>query len=218
MKKVKEADIKSLMETPTDFPRIIFRFLMSPTSSTCSTESNKYLSQISFCKNKLSGQAFSQKAIIDDSLKEETLPCDIVIPCIGFKSLPLKGEPFDEKNNIIPNSGGCVLTGPGAREYYLGKYVAGWIKTGPVGVLDATFRSSEETFNNIRLHIENDKLSKKPDPRAEIEKIIESSNAFVTSFDDFLRLDKEEIRLGELERRSRIKFNSVDSIKEFLSS
>lgn len=32
-------------------------------------------------------------------------------------------------------------------------YAVGWIKTGPKGIVDTTFKNAEETVNNIRIHV-----------------------------------------------------------------
>jgi adrenodoxin-NADP+ reductase len=39
-----------------------------------------------------------------------------------------------------------------------GLYVCGWLKRGPVGIIDATLRDTKETFGVLRHHIETDLL------------------------------------------------------------
>ena len=44
----------------------------------------------------------------------------------------------------------------------LGVYAVGWCKNGPKGVLDETLLTCEETFNNLRIHMDNGILTEKP--------------------------------------------------------
>ena len=46
----------------------------------------------------------------------------------------------------------------------VGQYAVGWCKTGPRGVIDQTLLSCEETFNNIRIHLEKGLLLEKTMP------------------------------------------------------
>ncbi len=88
------------------------------------------------------------------------MDCDILLRSIGYKSKPIEGLIFDENNNIVPNSNGCVIS---AVVYYsieililikehddmveVGLYVTGWLKTGPVGVVDTTLKDSLVKFS-----------------------------------------------------------------------
>ena len=66
----------------------------------------------------------------------------------------MEGVPFDEKKSVIPHEVGCVLD-PETGKLQVGLYVAGWIKRGPVGIIDATLRDSLETFRMLKHHMEN---------------------------------------------------------------
>ncbi len=54
------------------------------------------------------------------------IPCGLVIPAVGYRSIAVEGLPFDEKSATIPNHDGRVEPGI---------YVVGWIKRGPSGVI-----------------------------------------------------------------------------------
>jgi len=69
----------------------------------------------------------------------------------------MDGVPFDSRRCVIPHEFGCVKdmeTG----KLNVGLYVAGWIKRGPVGIVDATLRDSMETFKMVKHHLESDML------------------------------------------------------------
>ena len=48
-----------------------------------------------------------------------------------------------------------------SEELDIGLYCAGWVKRGPVGIIDATLRDSMETFKMIKHHLESDMLPEK---------------------------------------------------------
>jgi NADPH-dependent glutamate synthase beta subunit-like oxidoreductase len=75
------------------------------------------------------------------------LKCDVLVKSIGYKSLAIEGAPFDEKTNTIPHEKGCVKRQNGHLDH--GLYVAGWVKRGPVGIIDATLRDASETYKTI---------------------------------------------------------------------
>ena len=54
------------------------------------------------------------------------IPCGLVVACIGYKSSPLGGLPFDERNGVFRNEDGRVAPGV---------YAVGWAKRGPTGVI-----------------------------------------------------------------------------------
>lgn len=91
----------------------------------------------------------------------------MLIKSIGYKSLAMPDVPFDKKKNIIPNSFGCIKNTE-TDKLEVGLYCAGWVKRGPVGIIDATLRDSMETFRMIKHHLENDLLTEKLTPREEI--------------------------------------------------
>ncbi len=62
-----------------------------------------------------------------------TIPAQLVLVSIGYKSKPLEGAPFDQSKGVIPNVAGRVLAEQGSSEVQPGLYVCGWLKRGPSG-------------------------------------------------------------------------------------
>ena len=85
------------------------------------------------------------------------LECDALVKSIGYRSVKIDGVPFDEKRSVIPHQYGCVRD-PESDTLLVGLYCAGWIKRGPVGIIDATLRDAMETFRMIKHHLEHDML------------------------------------------------------------
>ena len=55
-----------------------------------------------------------------------SIPADIVISCIGYRSSPIDGVPFDERAGRFANDEGRILPG---------LYCVGWAKRGPTGTI-----------------------------------------------------------------------------------
>ena len=110
---------------------------------------------------RLEGDKEKQKAYASDEPDSEilqNLECQTLIKSIGYKSLQISDDiPFDSRRNVIPHRFGCVHD-PLTDKINVGLYVAGWIKRGPVGIIDATLRDSMETFRMIKNHLEHDLL------------------------------------------------------------
>ncbi len=54
------------------------------------------------------------------------IPADIVVSCIGYRSSPIDGVPFDERQGRFANDDGRILPG---------LYCVGWAKRGPTGTI-----------------------------------------------------------------------------------
>lgn len=55
-----------------------------------------------------------------------TIPCSLVVTCIGYKTSPIPGVPFDESAGRFANDGGRILPG---------LYCVGWARRGPSGTI-----------------------------------------------------------------------------------
>ena len=55
-----------------------------------------------------------------------TIPADLVVTCIGYRSTPIDGVPFDEKGGRFANDDGRISAG---------LYCVGWAKRGPTGTI-----------------------------------------------------------------------------------
>jgi ferredoxin--NADP+ reductase len=58
--------------------------------------------------------------------RKEKLKADLVISCIGYRSVPIPGVPFDERAGRFANDEGRILPG---------LYCVGWAKRGPSGTI-----------------------------------------------------------------------------------
>lgn len=123
----------------------------------------------------------------EDALRH--LKCDALIKSIGYKSVEMEGVPFDHRRNVIPHEFGCVKDTESG-QLLVGLYVAGWIKRGPVGIVDATLRDSMETFKMLKHHLENDMLPEKTASIDETKALFKQGSS--STENDFSVIDKSK--------------------------
>jgi ferredoxin--NADP+ reductase len=137
----------------------------------------------------------------------ETLPVGMVVRAVGYRSLPLKDLPFDERNGIIPNRGGRVLD-PATSETIPGLYVAGWVKRGPTGLIGSNKPDGLETAQAMLADV----AAATPAPvaeRAGIDSTLAARGIRVVDFAAWQRLDKLEVERGKPHGRPRVKFSRI---------
>ena len=72
----------------------------------------------------------------------EDVPAGLVVRSIGYRARALPGVPFDPARSSVPNAAGRVIGRPGL-------YVAGWLRSGPVGVIASTLGNAHETADAV---------------------------------------------------------------------
>ena len=208
---INHSDLESLYNDQSDkkTKNIIFRFLLGPKSTVTSQGDN--LEKLVCDRMRLTGDVpYNQKASVDSHAGREEIPCDMIVTCVGYYSLPIEGTSkiFDQKNRVMSNSHGCVLVESQSDKFMMGVYCSGWVKTGARGIIDATMKGSEETYVNLKHHLKNHRLVEKEDPISEILASLEKSGKKTVSFDDWLRIDELEREKGKASGRIRLKFNN----------
>ena len=101
----------------------------------------------------------------------------------------------------------------------LGHYTAGWIKRGPSGVIGTNRPDSQETAQKmLEDHAAGRTLAPTAPDADAIVSLLDARGVAYVTFDDWLRVDAEEVRRGEAEGRPREKFTSRDSMLDWLRS
>jgi len=130
--------------------------------------------------------------------REETMDCGLVVRSVGFKSVRADPAlPFDEKKCVVPNIGGRV-------EGRNGLYVAGWVGTGPRGVIVDTMNTAFQVGAALVKDMKNLELDLKLGKKG-LEECLGNS----TSWEDWVKIDKEECRIGEKIGKTREKLVRV---------
>ena len=124
-------------------------------------------------------------------------PVQAVYRCVGYRSSPLEGLPWDERNHVLPHDRGRVLDGVGGAQLP-GVYANGWVKRGPVGLIGHTKGDAIETIGSLLEDVEAGSVpsAERPDP-ADVVALLEERGVPYTTWDGWLRLDEYERGLGE---------------------
>lgn len=135
----------------------------------------------------------------------EVIPCGIVFRSVGYLGVPLPGVPFDEENGVIPNRSGRVLENGAVLP---GVYTAGWIKRGPTGIIGTNRADAKETVEALLEDLPSLTPCAEPDS-TQVARHFEYTGRRIVSFDDWTRIDREEMRRGEEASKIREKFVNV---------
>jgi len=122
-------------------------------------------------------------------------PVQAVYRCVGYKSSPLPGLPWDERRATFPHDKGRILAEDGAP--LPGLYANGWVKRGPVGLIGHTKGDAIETIGSLLEDLDGAGLPApaQPDPDAVVA-LLEDREVPYTTWDGWLRLDEYERGLG----------------------
>jgi ferredoxin/flavodoxin---NADP+ reductase len=122
-------------------------------------------------------------------------PVQQVYRCVGYRSTPLAGLPWDERNHVLPHDRGRVLDGVGGSPLP-GVYANGWVKRGPVGLIGHTKGDAIETVGSLLEDLDRLPQAERPDPD-DVVALLEERGVPYTTWDGWLRLDEYERMLGE---------------------
>jgi len=199
--------------TKTKEKSLTIRFLLSPTEIIPDEDGN--VKAIKLVKNALSKSddgSLRPKATEEN----EILEVDMVFRSIGYSGIPLPEIPFKESWGIIPNKNGRI-TDISEENTLTGLYCTGWIKRGPTGVIGTNKTDSAETVALMIEDINNNNTFQPENTESEkIEALIKERNPEYVDYEDWLKIDSEEIARGEKVGRPRVKFTKIDDIKKHL--
>jgi ferredoxin/flavodoxin---NADP+ reductase len=193
--------------------RIVLRFLLSPVALL--GDSDHGVTAVEFAVNELSvGSDGSVRA--QATSKRETIPAGLVFRAIGYRGIPLRGVPFDERLGVIPNADGRVFD-PSTGAPLPGEYVVGWIKRGPSGVIGTNKKDAQQTVDAILADLASANghtpllAPDSPDPAA-VERMLRTRQPTLVTYEGWLEIDRHERSLGERSGRPRVKLTSIDEM------
>ena len=192
------ANLKALSEwahTPTGTAarRIHLRFFRSPV---------RILGE-----DRVTGVVVERTALTDDGRvrgtgEEETLDVGLVVRAVGYTAEPIPGLPFDTDTGTVPNDAGRVVDAAGVP--VPGQYVTGWIRRGPTGVIGTNKHDAVETAASLLADLPSLPPPVYSDPD-ELTSVLAELDVRPVPWEAWLRLDAEEIRLGQARGADRIK-------------
>ncbi|PRT56526.1 putative NADPH:adrenodoxin oxidoreductase, mitochondrial [Wickerhamiella sorbophila] len=132
--------------------------------------------------------------------KSVTTPTDLAVLSIGYKSVELPGMKeagmtFIKDKGILENHRGHVTGVPGA-------FAAGWLKTGPTGVIASTMMDAFSVGDEVVSYLESVANTKLPGAD-------DLDLPYAVSWNDWLEIDRQEIDRGKSYGKPREKFVSV---------
>ncbi len=184
--------------------KCFFSFLMGPRELIGKSRLEKVVLE----KNSLSGEPFKQSARGTGETVE--LECGILFRSIGYRGIPIKGVPFHESWGTIPNEKGRVIDNKNnvVPQYY----TAGWIKRGPSGIIGTNRACSVETVTCLLEDLAKLDDGRKKQGAAAIFTTLESKNIRHLNYDDWKKIDAEEIERGEPKGKPREKYTYIDEM------
>lgn len=184
--------------------QLTIRFLVSPVEI---IGKNGRVAAIRLVKNKLvESDDGSIRARPTDT--EETIPVGLVFRSVGYKGNPLPDIPYNDAWGVIFNDAGRVLNDKGTP--VTGLYTAGWIKRGPTGVIGTNKTCAQETVNCMVEDLAAGKINLPQDPSVDgAATMVAVKKPASVSYDEWLKIDAEEVSKGEAQKRPRVKFTRV---------
>ncbi|XP_076233204.1 NADPH:adrenodoxin oxidoreductase, mitochondrial-like isoform X2 [Calliopsis andreniformis] len=199
-KRLTELMLKSLEETPADIQTNAKElhpiFLRSPIEFLGSNN----VKGVKLSINQLDGSDFSKQVAVPTGSYED-IPCGLAFRSIGYKSTQIDVSiPFDIKKGRIKNVDGKVEDN---------LYAAGWVATGPVGVILSTMTNAFQVgklVHNELLIVENKSGS------LGLRKILDEKNIPIVSYNNWKKIDKAECERGQELGKPREKITDINKM------
>ncbi len=108
-----------------------------------------------------------------------SVECQIIVPCIGYRSLSLEGANFREDWGVFENETGKIRDG---------LYATGWARRGPTGTIGTNRTDGQEVANRV---LEEIKPAGKPGPTG-LDGLIRQKKLEVISFEGWKKIEASE--------------------------
>ena len=171
---------------------------------------NGRLTHIRFVRNELVKRGGQLSALPTEETWLE--PVQLAFKAIGYRGVAIAGVPFREDWGLIPNESGRVLHEAGG-QVLPGQYVVGWAKRGPSGLIGSNRPDSNAT---VEAFLEDLPSLPAPSCTDDVDDLLRSRGVRAVSWQDWKRLDAEELRVGAELGKVREKFTSVPQMLDFL--
>lgn len=197
-------------------------YLLSPAQFNEAYSSDGLLESTRFEINTLEQAEVTSPAVAQGTGEFVTLKNELAFRSIGYKSVSLPGLSedlgvyFDERRGFIPNSFGRAFqvssASSGEPVVVPGVYAAGWVKTGPTGVIATTMRESFEVAESIIQDYNAGVLDRQHKPG--FEGVRDKIKSDVVSWSGWLKIDAAEKQNGHKLGKPREKFETTEKMLE----
>lgn len=127
------------------------------------------------------------------------IPADIVITCIGYRSSPIEGVPFDERAGRFANDEGRILPG---------LYCVGWAKRGPTGTIGTNRPDGYAVIDLVAEDIGNGSRKRGRDG---FDELAEQRGLDIVTFRDWQKIEEAEAAAAR-DGSPREKFVDIESM------
>jgi ferredoxin--NADP+ reductase len=146
----------------------------------------------------------------------DTEDVQLLFRAIGYRGVPIPGVPFDERAGIIPNVDGRVLD-PKAKKPLPGRYVVGWAKRGPTGLIGTNSPDSKATVQAMLEDLRGARAAAlAKDHRDAVVRLLRERKVDFVSYDDWRALDAHEVARGKAAGKVREKVTRVEEMMEVI--
>jgi ferredoxin--NADP+ reductase len=131
------------------------------------------------------------------------IPADLVVSCIGYRSSPIAGVPFDERAGKFANDEGRILPG---------LYCVGWARRGPTGTIGTNRPDGFGVVDKIAEDTASGALGGGgKQGRAGFDALAEQRSLDVVTFRDWKKIEEAEAKAAR-EGAPREKFVDIESM------
>ena len=133
-----------------------------------------------------------------DTGERYTIPADMVVSCIGYRTPPIEGVPYDAALGRFANADGRIAPG---------LYAVGWARRGPTG----TIGTNRPDGFMVAERIAADTAPGEKAGRTGLDRLLAERGVDLVTFRDWQRIDRAEIasaRTGS----PREKFTAIDAM------
>ena len=131
------------------------------------------------------------------------IPANLVVACIGYRSSPIPGVPFDDRAGKFANDEGRIVPG---------LYAVGWARRGPTGTIGTNRPDGFGVVDKIAEDLESGALGNAPRPgRAGFDALAADRKLDVVTFRDWKKIEEAEAKAAR-EGAPREKFVDIESM------
>lgn len=137
-----------------------------------------------------------------------TIPCGLVVSCIGYHTANIPGVPFDERLGRFANDDGRILTG---------LYCVGWARRGPTGTIGTNKPDGFAIIEKVVEDIDAGLLGKgSKQGRPGFDALAEKRGLDIVTFRDWKKIEEAEAAAAR-EGAPREKFADIEAMIRALS-
>ncbi len=139
----------------------------------------------------------------------ETIEAGLLVRSVGHLSAPVESLPYDEELGRVPNVAGRVVDGTG--HPLPGRYVAGWVKRGPSGVVGTNRACAADTVALVLSDL--DGFTPRGVTADEVDAALSSRGVQPVSYSGWLGIDEAERVRGQELGRARTKIPDWQALR-----